>query len=470
MTTIARSVRCLALDAAAVTLCAALADQGVPAVVLKGPGLAHRLDLVGRRAYGDIDLLVAPASFDRAQRVLAGLGWRSPLPDDPTAYERPWRLPGPVVLTVDLHRGFHGVDDREAFWAEVHASAEPLPLSGGTVPVPGPAATALLVALHAAVPGDSAKPRADLERALAVFPDETWRAAADLAGRTGAALLFAVGLRSVPAGAERAASLDLIRPASAALWLRARQGSSVALGLAQLGELPTARTRLGYLARRLYPTAVEMRYTLPLARRGWHGLLLARVLRFGRHVARVPGAVPELRRAVRRLAEEAAADRSAGRPPVVGVPPRGLDRRLPSPGALVRLVRRDGLPGLGTAVWTARAVRLLRRQLPRRSLDAVRLPAPPAAAGGHRHVVLGVLRRTGANCIERSLVLQRWYGSQRVARTLVIGVTTPSEGFRAHAWLDGETDAERESMVELTRRPPPPEWLAGDDRASSRIG
>ncbi|MFI5835415.1 lasso peptide biosynthesis B2 protein [Micromonospora sp. NPDC051300] len=465
MTTISRSARCLALDATAVTLCAALADRGVPAVLLKGPGLAHHLGLLGRRTYSDIDLLVAPGSFDLAQRLLAGLGWHSPLPDDPTAYERPWHLPGSVVLAVDLHRGFHGVDDRETFWAELHASAEPLPLAGGTVPVPGPAATALLVALHAAVPGDSTKPRADLERALAVFPDETWRAAAGLAERTDAATLFAVGLRSVPGGAERAAALDLIRPASTALWLRARRGSSVAFGLARLGELPTTRARLGYLARRLWPTAVEMRHTVPLARRGRHGLLLARALRFGRHVGRVPRAVPELRRAARRIAEEAA---SGGRP-VAGVPPRDAGRRSAAL-ALVRVVRRDGLPAVRTAAWTARAVRLLRRQLPRRSLDAVRLPPPPAVAGGHRHVVLAVLRRTGANCIERSLVLQRWYGSQRVARTLVIGVTTPSEGFRAHAWLDGDTDAERESMVELTRRPTPPDWLAGDGRAPSRVG
>ncbi|SCG58074.1 lasso peptide biosynthesis B2 protein [Micromonospora humi] len=468
MTTISRSARCLALDATAVAVCAALADQGIPALLLKGPGLAHRLGLWGRRVYSDIDLLVAPGAFHPAQRVLAGLGWHSPLPDDPAAYERPWHLPGPVALTVDLHRGFHGVGDREALWAELHASAEPFALAGGTVLVPGATATALLVALHAAVPGSSAGPRADLARALEVFPAPVWRAAADLAERIDATLLFAVGLRADPAGAERATALDLDRPASSTLWLRARRGSSVALGLARLAELPTVRARLGYLARRLYPTAAEMRYTVPLARRGWHGLLLARVLRFGRHVGRVPRAVPELRRAGRRIAEEAASDRRppAGALPLAGIPPPPTGRRSPLPGALVRLVRRDGLPALRTALWTARAVRLLRRQLPRRRLDAVRLPPPPATAGGHRHVVLGALHRTRANCIERSLVLQRWYASQRIARTLVIGVTAPSEGFRAHAWLDGETDAEQQSMMELTRRPTPPGWLAGGGRAA----
>jgi hypothetical protein len=126
---------------------------------------------------------------------------------------------------------------------------------------------------------------------------------------------------------------------------------------------------------------------------------------------------------------------------------------------MFRLARRGGLPALRTAVWTARAVRQARIQVARHDLASVRLPAPPPGAGAHRHAVLGVLRRTGANCLQRALVLQRWYGSQRIARTLVIGVTAPSSGFHAHAWLDEETDAQREAMVEILRRPTPQDWL-----------
>ncbi|SCL35433.1 Transglutaminase-like superfamily protein [Micromonospora nigra] len=92
-------------------------------------------------------------------------------------------------------------------------------------------------------------------------------------------------------------------------------------------------------------------------------------------------------------------------------------------------------------------------------MDDIRLPGPPDVAAAHPGVVRGVLRRTGANCSERCLVLQRWYGGQRVARTVVIVVTAPSSGFHAHAWLDGDSDAEREAMVEILRRPVPPAWL-----------
>ncbi|MER5454861.1 lasso peptide biosynthesis B2 protein [Micromonospora sp. NPDC002389] len=126
-----------------------------------------------------------------------------------------------------------------------------------------------------------------------------------------------------------------------------------------------------------------------------------------------------------------------------------------------RTLRRGGVPALRTALWAGWAVRRVRTQLPQCGIDDVRLPIPPPDAAAHHAVVLGVLRRTEANCLERALVLQRWYGSQRIARTIVIGVTAPSAGFHAHAWLDGDTDAEREAMVEILRRPTPPAWLAG---------
>ncbi|WP_194821413.1 lasso peptide biosynthesis B2 protein [Micromonospora sp. S-DT3-3-22] len=144
------------------------------------------------------------------------------------------------------------------------------------------------------------------------------------------------------------------------------------------------------------------------------------------------------------------------------------DRRRSIPRAVARALRRGGLPAVRTALWAGRAVRQARRQLARHGLTDLRLPAPPPDAAAHRAVVFGVLRRTGATCLERSLVLQRWYGGQRVARTVVIGVTAPSAGFHAHAWLDGDTDAEREAMVEILRRPTPPDWLGRVGRRRSR--
>ena len=86
------------------------------------------------------------------------------------------------------------------------------------------------------------------------------------------------------------------------------------------------------------------------------------------------------------------------------------------------------------------------------ALDTVRR-APPVAAG-HRSTVTVVLRLAGANCLERSAVLQRWETDHDVGRPLVVGVARDSEGeIAAHAWLEGEREGD--GYLPLHRRPPP---------------
>ncbi|GAB3935839.1 nucleotidyltransferase family protein [Micromonospora vulcania] len=304
MTALPEAVRCLSLDTAAASVSAALAERGVEAILLKGAGLARRLGQERHRVYTDIDLLVAPASFDLAERTLVDLGCHSALPEGRPDhrshwYERPWRLPGPLPLTVDLHRGFHGVTDPEALWIVLSTSTERMALAGGTVAVPDEAGTALLVALHAAAPGLSDRPRTDLLRALEVVPADTWRTAADLAARVGATPSFALGLRLAPAGAALAVTLGLPGRSTAALWLRAHRASPAALAMAQLAELPTLRDRLRHLGPRLVPTAASMRHSSPLARRGPAGLVLAHLARLARNAGRLPAVLAELRAAQR---------------------------------------------------------------------------------------------------------------------------------------------------------------------------
>lgn len=62
-----------------------------------------------------------------------------------------------------------------------------------------------------------------------------------------------------------------------------------------------------------------------------------------------------------------------------------------------------------------------------------------------------MLRRTSPTCLERALVLQRWLAEQGSPRDVVIGVTAPSDGFAAHAWLEGEEHGH--DYTELTRLP-----------------
>lgn len=77
----------LALDALTAELLEGLRAVGVEAIVLKGPALARRLYAGEGRTHEDIDLLVSPAMFDRAEALLAreGLAMRR---------SRPMRAPG----------------------------------------------------------------------------------------------------------------------------------------------------------------------------------------------------------------------------------------------------------------------------------------------------------------------------------------------------------------------------------------
>lgn len=106
---------------------------------------------------------------------------------------------------------------------------------------------------------------------------------------------------------------------------------------------------------------------------------------------------------------------------------------------------------LRAAWWTARSLRRTRRELRRRAVTDVRVAAPPRLPEGAARGVSAVLRRTSPTCLERALVLQRWLAEHGSARDVIIGVTAPSDGFAAHAWLDGEEHGH--DYAELTRLP-----------------
>ena len=85
------------------------------------------------------------------------------------------------------------------------------------------------------------------------------------------------------------------------------------------------------------------------------------------------------------------------------------------------------------------------------AMDHIR-PAPDVDAR-HRRTVAGLLRVTGATCLVRSAVVQRWDADHGIPRPLVIGVSRDDDsGVAAHAWLEGER---HDQFEELHRRPPP---------------
>jgi hypothetical protein len=88
---------------------------------------------------------------------------------------------------------------------------------------------------------------------------------------------------------------------------------------------------------------------------------------------------------------------------------------------------------LRAAWWAYRALSDVRRRLAAGEMEVRPAPTalPPTAVRG----VEAVLRRSRPTCLEGALVRQRWLRGQGVARDVVIGVTAPSDGFTAHAWL-----------------------------------
>ena len=94
---------------------------------------------------------------------------------------------------------------------------------------------------------------------------------------------------------------------------------------------------------------------------------------------------------------------------------------------------------LRAGLWAYRYLRDLRQSLAIGQVDVG--VAPPVLPSSAVRGVEAVLRRADPTCLEAALVRQRWLSAQGMLRDVVIGVTAPSDGFMAHAWLDDPTEA-----------------------------
>lgn len=118
----------------------------------------------------------------------------------------------------------------------------------------------------------------------------------------------------------------------------------------------------------------------------------------------------------------------------------------------------DLLPRWHPATLAAAAWAMLASRRARRGYEATTAPPklPPGAGwlpAGAKRGVLAVLARRRERCLVRATVLQGWEAAHGRLGDMVIGVTAPSRGFRAHAWLDGDPPCCSAEFVELTRRP-----------------
>lgn len=131
---------------------AALDDDAIPYVAIKGAATLVRSPSTMRtRAMSDLDVLVSPRDFVRAQRVARALGYDAPEQTRPLSQR--WtcevelrRRSGAFVSAVDLHRGLHHGHVWRRLAAEVLARKERV----DGIAIPSTEDALLVVAAHRA--------------------------------------------------------------------------------------------------------------------------------------------------------------------------------------------------------------------------------------------------------------------------------------------------------------------------------
>jgi hypothetical protein len=259
-----------------------LAQADVSCILVRGPSLTRWLYPQHQtRNYIDVDLLVAPDGFERAERTLESLGFahvstmmqRS---DDRPVHARTWYRDADSAA-VDLHRTIIGARAADAVvWDTMLRETESIQVGGERLDGLNAAATALVVALHVAQHGrQTSKPLDDLRQALDRLPQATWKEAARLARQLDATESLGAGLRLLPRGSSLADDLGLPTALTAESVLRSGTPPPTALGFEWLTHVPGIRAKARLLAGKLAPDVEFMRTWSPLAARGRIGVALA---------------------------------------------------------------------------------------------------------------------------------------------------------------------------------------------------
>jgi hypothetical protein len=269
----------MAVDAAAADVVTAFQESGVRCILLKGRTLGQWLYGESElRTYVDVDLLVDPQDFTRAEEVLAEFELER-FPVAGVDHADTWML-DPRRIPVELHRSLVGVGaSPEHVWRLLSSDTELMDVGGVTVEALGIPARAMHVAIHAAQHGSGVRKFLDdLSRALAQG-EETWRAAQALAQELDAVEAFSAGLRLLPEGRRLAMELSLPRRTSAQTVLLTHSPPPLAMGVARVASASGVRAKARLLIRKVFPEPAFMRVWSTLARRGRLGLAAAYLLR-----------------------------------------------------------------------------------------------------------------------------------------------------------------------------------------------
>jgi len=297
------AVRNLAIDRLAAEIAGAFAEAGIESLVLKGPVLAQWLYPAEVRPYGDADLMVSPADWPAAVRLLSQLGFSDHL--GPMAHPRMESFASTAFLrgedNLDLHCTLHGLDAApERIWDAFTGGAERQTIGGTELRVPSRPALLLHVGLHAAHHAKG-KTLEDLRRAIARAEDPLWQEALKLAHSLDGVPTFATGLRLLPEGADLARHLGIEDEVRSRRHAVSFERVPTAEGLDALLRPGTSmRERARTILDELFPRPEFMRWWSSLARRGRVGLLASYPWRWAWLLVNVPRGLLAVRRARRR--------------------------------------------------------------------------------------------------------------------------------------------------------------------------
>lgn len=279
----AAAIWTLGVDSVTAEVSGELEEAGVRCLLLKGPSVAQWLYAdPGDRAYGDTDLLVAPADAPAARQTLTGIGFRRmwgpvahPGMREPPSH--PWRRD---AFVVDLHEAIVGTArDAAALFDWLWEVSVAQVVAGRSVRVLGKPARLVHVALHAAHHGPAVgAPVRDVDQAVTACSQREWEAAAAAAVEMGALDSFALGISLAPNGPGVLERLGLVARPSVD-WLLEMQAVPLAGGIERFRRASGIGARARMLRDELAPSPAFMRWWTPLARRSRRGLAASYICR-----------------------------------------------------------------------------------------------------------------------------------------------------------------------------------------------
>jgi hypothetical protein len=297
----------MAVDQMTAEVVTAFSNAGIPVLLLKGPSISRWLYPSDLRPYNDTDILVSPADFRRAARLLRTLGFGHPTRGRAN-HAHTYRRMGsdlPQPLCVDLHRTLpYLAVPAKAAWDVLAVDAESVRVVDVDVPILAIPQRIVHIAIHAVQHAFETKnPFEDLRRALGAANTEQLERAVTVSRALGAEDALAAGLNLIPEGRAVSERFNLTAQRRGILRFDVEGGSEVeaaAYQVQRIADATSARERTALLVDMVFVSPHVMRETSPLARRGVIGLALAFAARPFVLIGRIGPAMARRRRILKR--------------------------------------------------------------------------------------------------------------------------------------------------------------------------